>query len=130
MNYSDIQNKNWSLRSQDHTITVTDYDDDNDVQLGNNTFYTRNILKTEEEDDEEQEQGDNDDEQEPTLKAGNTYKTAKQTMLERKLLQADARAHEFRLVYSNQLKFDLFLKNNYLVKRLNHKHYKLLNLDN
>ncbi|CAF4885888.1 unnamed protein product, partial [Rotaria magnacalcarata] len=75
--------------SPNHTIKVEDVDDDNDVQLGNNTFYKCNLKTEEEEDDDEEQQ-----QQQQTLKEGMTQKTAKQTMIERKLHQADARAKE------------------------------------
>ncbi|CAF3404699.1 unnamed protein product [Rotaria socialis] len=95
MNYGEMQKQNWSLSSPNHTIKVEDVDDDNDVQLGNNTFYKCN-LKTEEEEDNDEEQ------QQQTLKEGMTQKTAKQTMIERKLHQADARAQEFAQAVRSQ----------------------------
>ncbi len=78
-----MQKQNWSLDGQDHTIVEDDNDDDNDVQLGNNTFYKRNAKEEEEE-------------QEQTLRAENTQKTARQTMIERKIHEADARGQVFR----------------------------------
>jgi hypothetical protein len=87
-----MQKQNWSLASQDHLVVEDDNDDDNDVQLGNNTFYTRNLINKEEEEQQ-------------TLKAENTQKTAKQTMIERKLQEADARGQTFTLVYIINLIF-------------------------
>ncbi|CAF0733330.1 unnamed protein product [Rotaria sordida] len=84
INYGELKKQNWSLSSPNDTITVDDYDDDNDVQLGSNTFYKRNLIN---EPEKEQEQ--------ETLKAENTQKTARQTMIERKLHEADARAQAF-----------------------------------
>ncbi len=78
-----MQKQSWSLTGEDH-IVVEDDDDDDDVQLGSNTFFKRHV-KNKEEDEEEQQ----------TLKAENTQKTAKQTMIERKLHEADARALAF-----------------------------------
>lgn len=80
-----MQKQNWSLTSEGNIVAGDDNDDDdNDVQLGNNTFYNRNA-KIEEDSEEEQ----------PTLKAGSTQKTARQTMIERKLHEADARGQAF-----------------------------------
>ncbi|CAF4850074.1 unnamed protein product, partial [Rotaria sp. Silwood1] len=92
--YSEMKKQNWSLSSPDNAIVVEDYDDDNDVQLGNNTFYKRN-LKIEEEEEQQQEEQE-------TLKAENTQKTAKQTMIERKLHEADARAQAFNQAIRSQ----------------------------
>lgn len=72
-----MQKQNWSISSPDHIVAVDDYDDDGDVQLGNNTFYKSNSVIEENE--------------EQTLKAENTQKTARQAMLERKMHEADAR---------------------------------------
>ncbi|CAF2918007.1 unnamed protein product [Rotaria sp. Silwood2] len=72
-------------------IHVPHYDDDNDVQLGNNTFYKHNVKN-----DEPQEQ------EQETLKAENTQKTARQTMIERKLHEADARAQTFTQAIRSQ----------------------------
>lgn len=77
-----MQKQNWSLSSPHHNIAVEDYDDDNDVQPGGNTFYNRNMKLEERE--------------EQTLKPENTLKTAKQTMLERKLQEADTRGEYFK----------------------------------
>ncbi|CAF1567429.1 unnamed protein product [Rotaria magnacalcarata] len=97
INYGEMQKQNWSLSSPNHTIKVEDVDDDNDVQLGNNTFYKCNLKTEEEEDDDEEQQ-----QQQQTLKEGMTQKTAKQTMIERKLHQADARAKEFTQAVRSQ----------------------------
>jgi len=75
-----MQKQSWSLTGEDHIVVE---DDDDDVQLGNNTFFKRHV-KIKEEEEEEQ-----------TLKAENTQKTARQTMIERKLHEADARALAF-----------------------------------
>jgi len=81
-----MQKQSWSLTGEDHIVAENDNDDDDDdVQIGNNTFYKRHV-KIKEEDEEEEQQ---------TLKAGNTQKTARQTMIERKLHEADARALAF-----------------------------------
>ena len=90
MNFGEMKKQSWSLAGKDHQIVEDDgndhgnEDDDDDVQLGNNTFYKR--ASEPEEFDEEQ----------ATLKAAHTYKTAKQTMMERKLHEADARGQAFR----------------------------------
>jgi hypothetical protein len=76
-----MQKQSWSLTGEDHIVVE---DDDDDVQLGNNTFFNRHVKIKEEEEEEQQ-----------TLKAENTQKTAKQTMIERKLHEADARALAF-----------------------------------
>ncbi len=79
-----MQKQSWSLTNEGHV--VLEEDDDNDVQLGNNTFFNRNA-KTKEHDEEEEDQ--------QTLKAEHTQKTARQTMIERKLHDADLRAQTF-----------------------------------
>ena len=79
-----MQKQSWSLNGQNHTIVEDNNDDDNDVQLGNNTFYKRSTKEEEEE---------------QTLKTENTYKTARQTMIERKLHEADARGQAFTYAY-------------------------------
>jgi actin-related protein len=81
-----MQKQSWSLNGQDHLSVHDDNDDDNDVQLGNNTFYKRNAKEEEEEEEEEEQE---------TLKTENTQKTARQTMIERKLHDADARGLVF-----------------------------------
>lgn len=82
MSFGDIQRQSWSLTNDgDIVADNNDYDDDNDVQLGNNTFYKRNV-KIEEQTDEDQ----------PTLRAERTQKTARQSMIERKTHEADIRA--------------------------------------
>ncbi|CAF0885342.1 unnamed protein product [Adineta ricciae] len=91
MNYGDMKKQNWSLSGQNQIINDNAYtsnnnnvdDDDDDVQLGNNTFYKRNV-KTEE------VYKDDDDEQ--TVRAAQTQKTPKETMIERRLHAADERA--------------------------------------
>jgi hypothetical protein len=79
-----MRKQSWSLAGEDHNLVEDDNnnDDDDDVQFGNNTFYKRNA-KIKEDDDEEEQQ---------TLKEGYTQKTARQTMIERKLHEADVRA--------------------------------------
>jgi hypothetical protein len=84
-----MQKQNWSLASQDHIVAEDENDDDSDVQIGNNTFYKSNLKKKDEEEEEQQD----------TLKAKNTQKTARETMIERKLNEADARGQAFTLVY-------------------------------
>jgi hypothetical protein len=74
MNYGQMQ-KSWGISSKDH---IPDDDDDAVVQHSNKSLNRLN----EEPEEEEEEQ---------TLKAGNTFKTARQTMLERKMQQADIR---------------------------------------
>ena len=74
-----MKKQNWSLANQDYMIAEHEFDDDNDVQLGNNTFYQCHLKI--EPDDEEQE----------TLKIEDRQKTARQTMIERKLHEADIR---------------------------------------
>jgi hypothetical protein len=64
--------KNWALASKDH---IPD-DDDDVIQGGGHSFNQVN-----EEPEEEEE----------TLKPGNSFKAARQTMMERKMNQADAR---------------------------------------
>ena len=91
MNYGEIQKKNWSLASKDHIINEYNYDDDNDVQLGNNTFYERNKKNGSNNDDEEEEE-------EETLQSENKQKTARQTMIERKLHEADTRGQTFTYI--------------------------------
>ncbi|CAF3700331.1 unnamed protein product [Adineta steineri] len=90
ISFGDMQKQSWSLISQNQTIVDNDddnntnnnEDDDDDVQLGNNTFFKRNSRV------------DEHDEQQ-TLKDTYTYKTARQTMIERKLHEADARGQVF-----------------------------------
>ena len=71
--------KSWTISSKDH---VPDDDDDDDVVQHSKKSLNR---LNEEPEEEEEEQ---------TLKAGNTLKTAGQTMLERKMQQADARVSQ------------------------------------
>ncbi len=73
------------MTSEGDIVPENDDDDDDDVQLGNNTFYKRHA-KIEEDEEEQQQQ---------TLKPEHTQKTARQTMMERKLHEADARAKAF-----------------------------------
>ena len=82
MNFGEMQKQSWSLSNQDQTVVENenDDDDDEDVELGHNTFYKRNMKNIEEEEEQQ------------TLKANNIQKTAKQTMIERKLHEAEARA--------------------------------------
>ena len=84
-----MQKQSWTLASDDHVIAEDDcdFDDDNDVQTGDNTFYKRHH--------------DRQGEEEPdlTLKPGRTQKTARQTMIERKLNEADARGQIFTYVH-------------------------------
>ncbi|CAF0897499.1 unnamed protein product [Adineta steineri] len=91
ISFGDMQKQSWSLNSQNQAIVDNDDDnntnnnnddDDDDVQLGNNTFFKRNSRV------------DEHDEQQ-TLKETYTYKTARQTMIERKLHEADARGQVF-----------------------------------
>jgi hypothetical protein len=81
-----MQKQSWSLNNEGDIVADNDDDDDDDVQLGNNTFYNRHAKIEEDKDEEEQQQ---------TLKADKTQKTARQTMIERKLHEADARAKAF-----------------------------------
>ncbi len=86
INFGEMQKQSWSLTSENYIVADDDNDDDdNDVQLGNNTFYKLDA-KIQEEDEEEEQQ---------TLKT-DTYKTARQTMIERKLHEADVRAQTFK----------------------------------
>jgi hypothetical protein len=87
VNFGDLQKQSWSLTNEGNIIPDNDGDDDDDVQLGNNTFYKRDV-KIEEDRDE-------DEEQQQTLRPEHTQKTARQTMLERKLHEADIRAKAF-----------------------------------
>ncbi|CAF0969471.1 unnamed protein product [Adineta steineri] len=91
ISFGDMQKQSWSLGSQNQAIVDNDDDnntnnnnddDDDDVQLGNNTFFKRSSRV------------DEHDEQQ-TLKDTYTYKTARQTMIERKLHEADARGQVF-----------------------------------
>lgn len=82
-----MQKQSWSLTNDGEIVADNEvHDDDNDVQLGNNTFYKRNA-RIEEDDDEEEDQA--------TLKAEQTQKTARQSMIERKIHEADMRAQAF-----------------------------------
>ena len=98
MNYGDMKKQNWSISGQHQINNNNAYtsnnndDDDDDVQLGNNTFYKRNA-KT-----EEVYKDDDDDEQ--TVKAAQTQKTPKETMIERRLHAADERAQVLACVFS------------------------------
>ena len=99
MNYGEMKKQNWALNNEAQFIVEYDDfdapggvhrspvdnndDDDDDVQLGNNSFYNRHTIRASYPDD---------DEDEPTLKSARTFKTEKQTMIERKKLEADARA--------------------------------------
>lgn len=103
MNFGDMQKQSWSLTNEGDVVEdVANNDDDDDVQNGNNTFYVRNAsLKTE----------DDDDDQQPTLKP---EKTARQTMLERKINQADIRGQTLkypreieRQKHTNKISFNL-----------------------
>ena len=87
MNFGEIQKQSWSLTNDGDIVADNDdHDDDSDVQLGNNTFYKRNA-RIEEDADEEEDQ--------TTLKAERTQKTARQSMMERKIHEADMRAQAF-----------------------------------
>lgn len=104
MNFGDMKKQGWALTNESQMITEEDElttstvqhqeqfndgfdDDDDDVQLGNNSFYNRKTITS------NYDQNDYDDDQ-PTLKSGKTFKTERQTMIERKKLEADARAQE------------------------------------
>lgn len=105
MNFGDMKKQGWALTSESQMITEDDElttstvqhhnqsndrfddDDDDDVQLGNNSFYNHKTITS------NYDQNDYDDD-EPTLKSGKTFKTERQTMMERKKLEADARAQE------------------------------------
>ena len=87
VNFGQMQRQSWSLTSEGNIVPDNDVDDDDDVQLGNNTFYKRNTRIEENADEEEEEQA--------TLKAEQPQKTARQSMIERKLHDADVRAQEF-----------------------------------
>ena len=88
MNFGEMKKQSWSLTGKDHQIVEDDGndqgDDDEDVQLGNNTFYRR------------APEPEGFDEEQQTVRAANTYKTAKETMIERKMHEADARGQVFR----------------------------------
>ena len=88
LNLGDMQKQSWTLASDDHVIAEDDgdFDDDNDVQTGNNTFYKLHHDRQGEE------------EHDVTCKPGRTQKTARQTMIERKLNEADARGQIFTYV--------------------------------
>lgn len=103
MNFGDMIKQGWALTNESQMITEQDelttsivqqqnqsndrFDDDDDVQLGNNSFYNRNTITS------NYDQTYYDDDQ-PTLKSGKTFKTERQTMIERKKLEADVRAQE------------------------------------
>ena len=70
-----------------HPQHFNDDDDDDDVQLGNNSFYNQNRINSDYHDDFDDQ---------PTLKAEKTFKTERETMIERKKLEADARAQVLR----------------------------------
>jgi len=73
MNYGQMQKQSWSISSKDHIA-------DNDIQSGSNQ------LNEEPEEEEEEEQ-----QQQQTLKPAHTFKSARQTIFERKLHEDDAR---------------------------------------
>ncbi len=74
-NYGEMKNTRWSIASKDHVNYDDDDDDGNDV---NNRVHE----EPEEEEEEEEQQ---------TVKPGNTFKSAHQAMIERKMHEADTR---------------------------------------
>lgn len=94
ISFGDMQKQSWSLTGEADTL-AEEGDDDDDVQLGNNTFYKRNT-RIQNEDEEEEEQ------QQQTLTAEHPQKTARQTMIERKMHESDVRAQTF--AYKNNEK--------------------------
>lgn len=65
-----MKNQSWSIASKDHV----NYDDEEEIPV-------------EEEEEEEEQQ---------TLKPTNTFQSARQNMIERKMQAADARGHLFQ----------------------------------
>ena len=90
MNFGEMQRQSWALTSEGDVVADNNVggDDDDDVQLGNNTFYKRNARIAKDADEE-------DGEEQLTLKAEHPPKTARQSMIERKLHEADVRAQAF-----------------------------------
>lgn len=72
-----MQSQSWSISSKDF---VPDHDDD-DEEIPSNKHAINPVNEEEEEDEDE----------EKTVRPSNTFKTARQTMFERKLQQADNR---------------------------------------
>jgi hypothetical protein len=75
-----MQQQRWSLAGKDQSVIE---DDDNDVQIGNHIF------------DKHDHELETNNEQHETLRAETTQKTARQTMIERKMHRADARGQVF-----------------------------------
>ena len=98
MNYGELVNQSWSLTGEKHRnpesneIENDDHDDDEDVRIAMNTIYRRSQSAQQ---DFNQVQSDQ------------TFKTARETMKERKISQADARGQALKFVEV----FFVFLKN-------------------